>query len=178
MFVNFWLVNDWKNVIGQERRMRPLRHYIERAVQLAETPLASLMFLASLRNSDSGHYVHEGWGRLASAEEIHSVMRETHQAMFQAVLRLSLIDLSKQLRIHFQLLNQRERETSVWWLEIEPFRDLIPQGCSVVLRELFVSNVRTALEILCCAPDWSAVAVPTAWPLSQLDQSLLLRRIN
>lgn len=159
--------------------MRSLKRYIAQAVHSADTPFAALVFLGSLRDAYSGRYLHEGWGQMASAEEIHSMLRETHQSLFNLVVRLSLIDLSKQLRIHFRSLDQAERQTSVWWLEVEPFRDLIPQGCSVVLRELFVSKVKTALEVLCHAPGWPELAVaPAASPQPQLDQSPLLQWLN
>ena len=161
--------------------MRSLKRYIAQAVHSADTPLAALVFFGSLRDAYSGRYLHEGWGQMASAEEIHSVLSETHQSLFNSVVRLSLIDLSKQLRMHFQALNQPERETSVRWLEVEPFRDLIPQGCSVVVRELFVSEVKTALEVLCHAPEWSELAVPAApaaLPQRQLDRSPLLQWLN
>ena len=158
--------------------MRSLKCYIAQAVHSADTPFAALVFFGSLRDAYSGQYLHEGWGQMASAEEIHSVLRETHQSLFDSVVRLSLIDLSKQLRMHFQSLNQPERETSVWWLEVEPFRDLIPQGCSVVVRELFVSEVKTALEVLCHAPGWSELAAPAASPQRQPDRSPLLQWLN
>ncbi len=165
----------YKNSAG----MRSLKHHIAQAVHSADTPFAAVVFLGSLRDAYSGRYLHEGWGQMASAEEIHSVLREAHQSLFNSVLRLSLIDLSRQLRIHFQSLNQPERETSVLWLEVEPFRDLIPQGCSVVFRELFISKVKTALEVLCHAPGWSELAVaPAASPQPQLDRSPLLHWLN
>ena len=159
--------------------MRSLKRYIAQAVHSADTPLAALVFFGSLRDAYSGHYLHEGWRQMASAEEIHSVLLETHQSLFDSVLRLSIIDLSNQLRMHFQALNRPERETSVWWLEVEPFRDLIPQGCSVVVRELFVSEVKTALEVLCHAPAWTELAVaPAGSPQPQLDRSPLLHWLN
>jgi len=151
--------------------MRSLKRYIAQAVHSADTPLAALMFFGSLRDAYSGHYLHEGWRQMASAEEIHSVLRETHQSLFNSVLRLSLVDLSNQLRMHFQSLNQPERETCVRWL--------IPIGCSAVVRELFVSEVKTALEVLCHAPEWSELAVaPAALPQRQLDRSPLLQWLN
>src|SRR5256885_14509271 len=140
--------------------MRSLTRYMAQALHSADTPFCALVFFGSLRDAYSGPYLHEGWGQMASVEEIHSVLRETHQALFDSVLRLSLIDLSNQLRMHFQSLNQLERETCVRWLEVEPFRDLIPQGCSVVVRELFVSEVKTALEVLCHAPDFFFLMIP------------------
>ncbi len=159
--------------------MRSLKHYIAQAVHSADTPFAALVFFGSLRDAYSGHYLHEGWGQMASPEEIHSVLRETHHSLFDSVLKLSLVDLSKQLRMHFQSLNQPERETSIWWLEVEPFRDLIPQGCSVVLRELYVSQVKTALEVLWHMPDWSDLAgPPAASSQQQLDRSPLLPWLN
>ena len=159
--------------------MRSLKRYVAQAVHSADTPLAALVFFGSLRDAYSGHYLHEGWGQMASVEEIHSVLLETHQTLFDSVLRLSLVDLSNQLRMHFQSLNQPERETCVRWLEVEPFRDLIPIGCSVVVRELFVSEVKTALEVLCHAPEWSELAVaPAALPQPQLDRSPRLQWLN
>jgi len=158
--------------------MCSLKRYIAQAVHSAGTSFAALVFFGSLRDAYSGRYLHEGWGQVSSAEEIHFVLRETHQSVFNSVLRLSLTDLSKQLRIHFQSLDQPERDTSVWWLEVEPFRDLIPQGCALVLRELFVSKVKTALGVLCHAPQWSELVVQAASPHLQLDRSPLLQWLN
>lgn len=158
--------------------MRSIKRYIAQAMYSADTPFAALVFVSSLRDAYTGHYIHEGWAQMSTPEEIHSVLRETHQSMFNAVLGLSLIDLSKQLRVHFRSGGQPERETSLWWLEIEPFRDLIPQGCSPVRRELFLSQFRTALEVLCRAPEWPELAPPASLPHQQPDRSLLLPWLN
>ena len=158
--------------------MQPLMRYIAQAVRSADTSFAVLIFFGSLRDAYSGRYIHEGWGQTASAEEIHSALSDTHQSAFDSVLRLSLVELARQLRLHFHALNQGERETSMWWLEAEPFRDLIPQGCSVVWRELFVSKIKTALEVLCRVPEWTELAVPAASPLQRPDLSPLLQSLN
>ena len=158
--------------------MRSLKAYIARAVHSAGTPFAALVFFGSLRDAYSDRYLHEGWVRIASAEEVHCVLRETHRSIFNSVVRLSLVDLSRQLRMHFQALNQPERETSTWWLEVEPFRDLIPQGCSMALRELFVSKIKTALQVLCHAPEWAELAAPAALPEQPLDRLPLLQWLN
>jgi hypothetical protein len=136
-----------------------LRRYFNQAIHSADTPFAALAFVASMRDAYTGHYIHEGYSGMATAEEIHSVLLETHHSNFTSVLQLPLLDLSKQLRLFFQSLKQSEGKTAHWWLEVEPFRDLIPQGCSGVLRELFVSQVRSALEILCRAPELPELAV-------------------
>src|ERR1700752_1414833 len=119
-----------------------LQRYIARALGWVETVLEQLIFLASLRDPYTGRYLHEGWQQTASAEEVHRALLRTHQASFDVALRVSLLELSKQLRLHFHSAGQCERETTLLWLEAEPFRDLVPQGCPPVLRELFFSQVR------------------------------------
>ena len=158
--------------------MHALKHYIARAIRYAHTPFEALIFFGSLRDGYSGRYLHEGWIQVGSPEEIHAELRKTHEWLFHSILRVPLPDLGKQLRIHFQSVNQPERETSAWWLEFEPFRDLIPQGCSAVLRELFISQVRTALEVLYHAPEWSELAVPAASLHQPPDLLPLLQWLN
>lgn len=145
-----------------------LERYVARAIEAAATPFQRLVFVGSLRDSYTGRYLHEGWNEIASPEEVHAVLDDIHRRAFGAVLRLPITDLSNELRHHFGLLNQPERQTCVLWLETEPFRDLIPRGCSLALRELFVSQVRIALEVLCRAPDWITVASRPA-PVDKAD---------
>ncbi len=155
-----------------------LKSYIARAIESADTSFQRLTFVGSLRDAYSGRYVHEGWSGVTSAEEVHRELRQIHESLFATALNLSIIDLSKELRHHFQQLSQPELETSRLWLEVEPFRDLIPQGYSPAFRELFVSNVRTALEVLCLAPEWSELASSVASRRSLLGQPLQPRRLD
>jgi hypothetical protein len=155
-----------------------LDHYISRAVRSADTAFERLAFLGSLRDSYNGQYIHEGWAQIASAEEIHRAVGELHQSSFDCVLRLSVIELCKQLRFHFQSSRQPEREISLRWLEAEPFRVLIPQGYQPALRELFISNIQTALAVLQRVPDWRELTGPAALPHPQPDQLPLRRWIG
>lgn len=139
-----------------------LERYVARAVCSADTVFEQLIFLGSLRDAYTGRYLHEGWIKIASPERIHQVLRRAHQISFESVLQLSVIELGKQLRFHFQSIGQPEGKTSLLWLEAEPFRDLIPPGNGPVLRELFVSQVKTALEVLCRAPNWPYLRGPIA----------------
>ncbi len=155
-----------------------LRRYVARALNSAGNLFARLVFVGSLRDAYTGRYLHEGWSGIASGEQVHATLREVHCAAFAAVLRLPLLEVSRELRCHFQSLNQPESETAQLWLDVEPFRDLIPQGCLPERRELFISQVRIALEVLRRAPDWSELSEPIASPPPPPDQSLLLQWLN
>ena len=159
-------------------RVGCLEGYIARALGSVETVLEQLIFLGSLRDAYTGRYLHEGWQQVSSAEDVHQTLLRTHQAAFEATLQVSLIELSKLLRLHFQSAGHCERETSLLWLESEPFRDLVPHRCPPVLRELFISQVRSALEILRRLPDWTELAGPTASLRSRPGRSPLPQWTN
>lgn len=155
-----------------------LGHYLTRALNSTPTAFARLVFVGSLRDAYTGRYLHEGWGQVATSEEIHATVLEVHQKTFLSVVNLSLIELGKQLRHHFNSLGEAETETILLWLETEPFRELVPQGCSTVLRNLFVLQTRTALEVLHRAPEWEELSAPIALLHPLPDQSPLPHRIN
>lgn len=163
---------------GTVNEIGNLGRYVARALNSAESLFARLVFVGSLRDAYSGRYLHEGWTGIVSADEIHATLRAVHQVAFVAVLRLPLLDLCRELRHHFQSLNQTEAEAVQLWLDVEPFRDLIPQGCSLALRELFVSQIRIALEVLRRAPDWAELSEPIASPPPLPDRSPLLQWLN
>lgn len=163
-------MSESANDIGA-KAIGSLERYVARAIDLASTPFQRLVFVGSLRDAYTGRYIHQGWSQVASAEEVDAMLDDFHRNVFRVVLRLSIIDLSKELRHHFGLLDQPEQPTSHLWLETEPFRDLIPRGCPTALRELFISQVRIALEVLCRAPNWSEIAGPVISDSTRSDRS-------
>lgn len=158
--------------------MDSLKRQLTRSLNAAGGHFARLVFVGSLRDAYTGRYLHEGWGQVASAADIHQTLRSTHQVIFISMLGLPLLDVARELRLHFRSLDQPERETALFWLETEPFRDLVPQGCAALLRELFVSQVTAALEVLLRVPDWAELSVPVALPPPLPDQSPLLQWLS
>src|SRR5689334_18306570 len=96
-----------------------LERYITRAVDAAETTFEGLAFIGSLRDACTGCYLHEGWAGVATAEEIHAMAADFHNSLFRLVLRLPVTELSKELRHHFEMLEQSEQRVSLLWLETE-----------------------------------------------------------
>lgn len=137
---------------------------MNRSLESLPTPLAQLVFVASLRDFYTGRYLHEGWASVASHEEVHAFLRGLHRDVFQSVLELSLIGLTRELGGHLRSQQEFEARVARLWLDLEPFRDLLPEGSSPIEQHFFISQMRTALQILVCAPDWTALAGPDAWP--------------
>ena len=97
-------------------------------------PFAQLVFLESLRDRYSRIYVHDAWASISSPAEVHAALHGIHLRIFQSVAGLSLIDLSRKLRAHFQAVARPERRTAQLWLETKPYQEMIPDGCSPLLR--------------------------------------------
>ena len=142
----------------------PVSRYLQHAMSMLPAPFARLVFLTSMRDHYTGHYLHEGWASVSSPEDVNTALREMHRRMFECVATLSLLDLCVELRNHFQSLGEPELRAANLWLETEPYYEMIPEGYPPLARKLFISQVRLSLEVLVRAPKWDSLAAPASWP--------------
>lgn len=131
---------------------------------------AKLAFLTAVRDPYSGKYIHEGWTHFGSSEEIHEMLRSTHRALFEMLCALSISALCAELNMYFTTLSSPQKETVRLWRELEPFREMVPEGISVEERDFFVSQMRAAMAVLVIAPDWSLLREPASLQFRQPDQ--------
>ena len=156
----------------------PVARYLVHAMSALPTPFARLVFLTSLRDQYSGQYMHEGWATAASSEEVSAALATMHRRIFETVAVLPLVDLCQEIRQHFDSLGETELRTASFWLETEPYYEMIPAGYPQLARKLFISQVRLALEILVKAPHWEHLETSASLLLPQPDQEHPLRWLN
>jgi hypothetical protein len=161
-------------MLGEDR----LSRYLLQAMGALPTPFARLIFLTSLRDQYTGQYQHEGWAEASSPDEVSSSLGKMHREVFEAVAMLPLLDLCQEVRKHFQSLGEEELRTAKFWLETEPYYEMIPAGYPPLARKLFISQVRLALEILVSAPSWERLAAPVSLPPQPLVQGHPPRWLN
>ena len=169
------LVLESSTVMMQEK---PISRYLQNVLDALPSAFAQLVFLSSLRDPYTGRYLHEGWSSVSTPEEVNMALRDTHRSVFEAVVSLSLMDLSRELRRHFNSLGQVEVRVANLWLETEPYYEMIPEGCSVLARRFFISQFRSALEVLIQAPGWTYLEEPASSPLPQPDLGPRPRWLN
>jgi hypothetical protein len=133
---------------------RPILYYLQKILDSLPNAFAQLVFLSSLRDSHTGRYVYEGWAGISNPEEVNMVLRATHRSIFESIVSLPVMALSRELRKHFRSLVEDEIFAAHFWLDTEPYYKMIPEGCSQVSRTFFISQFRLALEILIEAPAW------------------------
>ena len=145
--------------------------YLSHALAAVPNPLERLVYFSALRDAQTGRYLHEGWQTCSSPEEVHATLHEAHRNAFDWVLSLPLVTISRELRRHLESIGwSEERQAVQYWLENEPFRELIPDGCSAIARKFFISQLRFGLEALARAPHWQPLGDQASWPHSRLDQ--------
>jgi hypothetical protein len=156
----------------------PVSRYLQHAMSMLPTPFARLVFLTSMRDHYTGHYMHEGWATASSSEEVNAALTQMHRQVFEAVAVLPLLDLCKEIRKHFQSLGESEERAASFWLETEPYYEMIPAGYPPLARKLFISQARLALEVLVRAPGWQSLAESAAWPPQPPDPAHPPRWLN
>ena len=147
---------------------------MERACDLKEKtregvtlPMALLVYLASLRDHNTGCYHHDGWKFELSEEGADQALREFHREEFEHLPNCTVRELAEELGAYFRSLEEPAGRSVMVWRELESFRVLVPEGCHPVDRELFYSSLRAALAVLAVrAPSFPWLPRAASPPLS------------
>jgi len=126
------------------------------------TSFSRLAFLASVRDSYTGRYLHEGWAMQSSAEQVHEILQRTHKDVFNLVLKMPLVTICGELKGYLECLANTQQRTMTLWLELESYRDMLPEGMSRVSRAFFLSQIKMALKVLLTIPEWSLIQAQPA----------------
>jgi hypothetical protein len=116
---------------------------------LSQMPRAldRLIYLASMRDYNSGVYYHAGLAARFSEEASCEALADCHRQAFRELLGCSLREVVGQLEEYFDASQTSLTEFLSAWKELEPYRIAIPAETEPIIAEFFVSNIRIALAI-------------------------------
>jgi hypothetical protein len=142
-------------------RIEVKREDVEAAIEdvksrtLAGLPgdLARLIYIASTRDYNTGHYYHEGLAMHFTEEVARRALAACHQEIFDRLAPSLVEDLVKQLETYVSSTHARPVEVLEAWKKLEPYRVTIPLECAPLAAEFFFSNVRIGLAILQARQD-------------------------
>jgi len=109
--------------------------------------LSKLVYLASTRDYNTGEYRHDGLARTFTIETAQEALARCHDAVFRDLTLTSLAELVRDLQTYLHSTQEDQGRILEAWDRLEAYRVLAPAMCGAIERELFVSNVRIALEI-------------------------------
>ena len=117
---------------------------------LAQTsgPLDRMIYLASMRDYNTGLYVHQGLAARFSAEVACEALADCHQECFRELIFLGLKDLTEQLNVYMRSTGTGADDFLRTWRELEPYRVAVPVGTDSLVAQFLFSNLKVALAIL------------------------------
>lgn len=112
------------------------------------TDLSRLIFLATLRDNNSGHYYHPEVARRFSDSLADQAMLACHQRIYRRVVALPLEDLTEELDRYIATVPVPRERLIESWKKLKAYRATIPIDADPVSSEIFYMKVEVAVAIL------------------------------
>ena len=107
-----------------------------------------LVYLASLRDANSGIYRHHGLSAAFGREESLGAMRKSHEDTFREWLSLPLPPKSADLATYFQNVDENPRQVVIYLARARPYLSQIPDSASPAQRRQFKMEMEILLELI------------------------------
>jgi hypothetical protein len=107
-----------------------------------------LVYLASLRNANSGRYEHHGLALVFGEDEANRALHRSHSHVFREWLTFNLEQQKIDVDRYLSGLHEDKRTVLKTWLELAPYRAFLPASLRSVERRLFVADLKALLELL------------------------------
>ena len=134
-----------RNNIDIEPAVTDLRN---RTLSRLPDDFSRLVYLASSRDLNTGHYSHDGLAFHFSEDVASKAMAACHTEIFDRLVFCSLEELIEELRNYISSTAERPGDVLQSWKHLGSYRVTIPSECDELEAELFLSNVKMALAIL------------------------------
>lgn len=117
---------------------------------LSRIPTASgrLVYLATLRDVNSGTYKHHGLFTTFGREEAGRALRQSHQEAFQSWLNMPLAEKNDDLSEYLIALDSPREEVVEYWLQSGVYRSYVPATAREAETELFCKDLEMLLQFL------------------------------
>ena len=107
-----------------------------------------LVYLASLRNANSGRYEHHGLALLFGEDEANRALKKSHSKVFREWLTYDLEQQKADLDLYLSGLLEDKRSVLATWLELTPYKTLLPASVRGVERRLYTADLKALIELM------------------------------
>ena len=128
-----------------EQAARDLRN---RTLSDIPRSLDRLIYLASMRDYNTGLYYHDGLASRFTQEIACEALANCHREAFAQLLGCSLRDLVGQIEGYIESTHTSPRDFVAAWKKLEPYRVAVPVETDPVTAQLLFSSFKIALAIL------------------------------
>jgi len=112
------------------------------------TTFGRLIYLASLRDQNTGVYQHHGLAQIFGPEQADQTLKQSHNQVFAEWLCFTLEQQKGDLEDYLNELKEDKRTILATWIRLSPYRNYVPASAREVERNLFNTDLETVLELL------------------------------
>ncbi len=132
---------------GDRARPAPVEEHWRRTLEQVRTEFGKLVYLTSLRNSDTGRYEHHGLAMVYGADAAHRAIQASHEAVFRNWLAEELSRQAEDLDAYLSESPFDRVTVLETWGHLEPYRNLCPVDSAEPERSLFCSDLEAILSL-------------------------------
>lgn len=154
----------WASPARSEAKLGPSPDLSSSAVEMCNQELAlgdlpndltRMLFLASLRDCNSGTYLHPELSQRVGVEEADRALSACHQHIFRCLLRTPASAYALQLEEYIRYTRADRSVVLDTWQSLQAYRSTVPLHASALYCELFCLNIELALTILSDSRAWA-----------------------
>jgi hypothetical protein len=119
-----------------------------RTLATMPTVLDRFVYLASMRDYNTGLYYHDGLAARFSPEIACEALSDCHREAYRELISCSLQDLAGQMEAYMESSQTRPQDFIAAWGALEPYRVTVPVQTEPFSAEFLFSNFRLALAIV------------------------------
>lgn len=110
--------------------------------------LSRMVYLATLRDNNTGGYFHPDLARRFTVEASDRAMLLCHQEVYQCLVSLGLEDLTDQLDVYMGTMRAPKARAIENWAKLRAYRVVIPIDADPISAEILFMKIEVALAIL------------------------------
>ncbi len=107
-----------------------------------------LVYLAALRNPNSGKYEHHGLSLVFGSDDASRALKKSHKQVFAEWLSYSIEQQMADLELYLSDLPEDKKTVLRAWTKLAPYENLVPSSAKHVERRVYLSDLRAILELL------------------------------
>jgi hypothetical protein len=107
-----------------------------------------LVYLASLRDQNTGRYEHHGLSQMFGEDDSDRVLRQSHGQTFDIWLGFDLRQQKEDLDLYLSAFQVEKRTILATWIRLAPYRNLMPMMVQEPERRLYLADLEAILELL------------------------------
>jgi hypothetical protein len=107
-----------------------------------------LIYLASLRDYNTGRYHHYGLETRYSVQAVDAGLHHAHVRVFEEIVSTPLEDQTQDLVGFFTSLREDRKQLIDTWRRLRSYQVLPPDQCNPLARQLFDKNIEVMLSVL------------------------------